>query len=425
MNVLADICRVTTPTTGTGPLTLGAPVAGYLSFAGAGVPDGAVVSYGIADGANSETGAGTYDADTLTLTRSPYASTAAGAPIALSGSAQVFITALTTDFETMIGPEGPMGPQGPQGDPGPQGIPGPTGPTGDTGPMGPQGAQGPQGATGATGSQGIQGPAGPTGSTGPQGPNWQTGTGLSLNTATDPDTVYVSAPYLTAPVNLTSQVTGVLPIANGGSGAATAAAAPWVTRTGDTMTGDLVIAPAAGNALLKLRKAASGVGSFISGETAGITRWQMQLGDFSAESGGNAGSNYIIGRFNDAGTFIDNPLSISRATGKVTLSVAPDIAGGASTAQNGYVKLPNGLILQWGLSAGTSTASLAIGFPIAFPTAALCVTATMQGDPGAAGLMCSVVISSNTFFTVYPRYVLGGGTVGNATQSIYWMAVGY
>ena len=222
MNVLADLVRVTTPTTGTGTLTLGAPVAGYLSFAAAGVPDGAVVSYGIADTGQSETGAGTYNAGAGTLTRSVYKSTAAGnnTPIALSGAAQVFITALTTDFAGLGGGTGATGPAGP------------TGPTGATG------ATGPVGGTGATGPTGDTGPAG---ATGPQGPNWQAGAGLTLDTATDPDTIYVSAPYLTAPVNLTSQVTGVLPIANGGSGSSTAAAAPWVEVAGDTMSGRLTI----------------------------------------------------------------------------------------------------------------------------------------------------------------------------------------
>lgn len=177
MNVLADLCRVTTPTTGTGTLTLGAPVAGYLSFAQAGVPDGAVVSYGIADTGQSETGAGTYNAGAGTLTRSVYKSTAAGnnTPIALSGAAQVFITALTTDFAGLGGGTGATGATGPAG---------PTGATGATGPIGATGATGPTGGTGAVGA------------TGPQGPNWQIGTGLTLNTVTDPDTISVATPYV-------------------------------------------------------------------------------------------------------------------------------------------------------------------------------------------------------------------------------------
>lgn len=44
---------------------------------------------------------------------------------------------------------------------------------------------------------------------------------------------------------------------------------------------------------------------------------------------------------------------------------------GSSKATNGYTKLPNGFILQWGVNAGLQT-GWGTSFPIAFPTA--CVT---------------------------------------------------
>lgn len=189
MNALFDLARVTTPTVGTGPLSLGSPVAGFLTFAQSGVPDGATISYGISDGTNSEVGWGVYSA-AGTLTRNVYRSTAGGSNtglVPLSGAAQVFITALAEDFGSLPpGPEGPSGPQGATGPagadstvPGPIGATGPQGPTGATGPTGaastvpgPTGAQGATGPTGATGPQGVKGDTGltgPTGATGPQG----------------------------------------------------------------------------------------------------------------------------------------------------------------------------------------------------------------------------------------------------------------
>ena len=90
---------MTTATTGTGTITLGAAVSGYLSFAGAGVPDGATVSYGIKDTAGSEAGRGRYTASGTTLSRDIiYGSTNSGAAISLSGAAEVFVTALAADF---------------------------------------------------------------------------------------------------------------------------------------------------------------------------------------------------------------------------------------------------------------------------------------------------------------------------------------
>ncbi len=96
---LKNLARMTTATTGTGTMTLGAAVSGFLSFAGAGIPDGAQVSYGINDGGNGEAGRGRYTASGTTLSRDIiYESTNGGAAINLSGSAQVFVTGLAEDF---------------------------------------------------------------------------------------------------------------------------------------------------------------------------------------------------------------------------------------------------------------------------------------------------------------------------------------
>lgn len=43
-------------------------------------------------------------------------------------------------------------------------------------------------------------------------------------------------------------------------------------------------------------------------------RWNVRM-DNATESGGNAGSDYAIARYSDAGAFIDNPFYIERATG--------------------------------------------------------------------------------------------------------------
>jgi hypothetical protein len=92
MSKLYDLARMTTATVGTGTITLGSPVSGFLSFAAAGASNGDDIAYAISDGANSEIGHGTYSTSGTTLTRTVLFSTNANAAISLSGNAQVFIT---------------------------------------------------------------------------------------------------------------------------------------------------------------------------------------------------------------------------------------------------------------------------------------------------------------------------------------------
>lgn len=92
MAKLYNLARMTTTTTGTGTVTLGSAVAGYLTFAQAGVANGDVVDYAIKDGNDSEIGTGTYTSSGTTLTRTVTKSTNSDAALNLSGAAEVFIT---------------------------------------------------------------------------------------------------------------------------------------------------------------------------------------------------------------------------------------------------------------------------------------------------------------------------------------------
>jgi hypothetical protein len=97
MSKLYNLARMTTATTGTGTITLGVAVSGYLTFANAGVQNGDVLFYGINDGAASEVGWGTYTASGTTLSRNVIKSTNSNTAINLDGSAQVYVTALASD----------------------------------------------------------------------------------------------------------------------------------------------------------------------------------------------------------------------------------------------------------------------------------------------------------------------------------------
>lgn len=103
---LANIVRVYTATTGTvTTISLGAAVTSFLTFADGGILDGETVTYAIEDGVNREIGHGVYTASGTTLDRTTVLnSTAGGARIDLSGTAQVFITPAASDLGLLDAP---------------------------------------------------------------------------------------------------------------------------------------------------------------------------------------------------------------------------------------------------------------------------------------------------------------------------------
>lgn len=99
MVTLVNRAKMTTSTTGTGPLTLGTASDGFQSFADAGITDGQTVRYTIEDGSEFEIGTGTYTASGTTLTRSVDESSNADAPLNLTGAATVFVVASSLDIQ--------------------------------------------------------------------------------------------------------------------------------------------------------------------------------------------------------------------------------------------------------------------------------------------------------------------------------------
>ncbi|KTE23144.1 MULTISPECIES: hypothetical protein [unclassified Sphingopyxis] len=99
---LLNRVKVATSTTGTGTITLGTADTGFFTVSGADGVDGATYSYVIEDGGNSEISWGVWNSSANTLTRNLIKSTT-GSLLNLSGSAKVFVSPNTRDFDQLPG----------------------------------------------------------------------------------------------------------------------------------------------------------------------------------------------------------------------------------------------------------------------------------------------------------------------------------
>jgi len=91
---------------------------------------------------------------------------------------------------------------------------------------------------------------------------------------------------------------------------------------------------------------------------------------------------------------------------------------GTSLSTNGYMKLSNGFIIQWGYVVSSSDSTLSTTFPIAFPTAVLSIT-PMGGDNGNGLVGNNTALGSSRTTTGF------NFRSGSVVDYIYYMAIGY
>jgi len=76
-----------------------------------------------------------------------------------------------------------------------------------------------------------------------------------------------------------------------------------------------------------LNKNGNAVENNIIGSNNNKARWLMQLGNGTAEGGSNAGSNFFINRYDDAGNYLGTPFQIVRSDGLVMIQNAARVLG--------------------------------------------------------------------------------------------------
>lgn len=95
-----------------------------------------------------------------------------------------------------------------------------------------------------------------------------------------------------------------------------------------------------------------------------------------------------------------------------------------SPLQNGYVKLPNGLIFQWGIGSteGPGTRNTPVSFPISFPTQCFVVLISAQWNTSQNSSLAQVEAGSITT-SGFSFGVASAGSVNGATAPS-WIAIG-
>lgn len=126
---------------------------------------------------------------------------------------------------------------------------------------------------------------------------------------------------------------------------------------------------------------AAGNARYTTFKTGNSNRWELGA-NATAESGGNAGSDFVLNRYNDAGAYVDSPLIIARSSGVITPSAA---ISGSVTGNSGTVTgatFTKNLTVNGGNTTITgnadNTSALTVG------SGAVSVSGTNTGDVSVA-----------------------------------------
>jgi hypothetical protein len=154
-----------------------------------------------------------------------------------------------------------------------------------------------------------------------------------------------------------------------GSTLANAVSGAFLPLSGGTLTGPLTITHAT-DANIYLKSTGTSwpgikwnstqpgtAAGYFESQRNGLPRWGVLFGDSLPESGSNAGTNFTINSFNDDGSFLRSPFSITRATGAMRIGNNP---------QNTLTITPGTLTTNAISLNASGTAGLTIVPPVTF-----------------------------------------------------------
>lgn len=97
-----------------------------------------------------------------------------------------------------------------------------------------------------------------------------------------------------------------------------------------------------------------------------------------------------------------------------------------SLGQNGYAKFNNGLLIQWGYKAASSSGTNTTYTSISFYNAAYVPVITYYEPGNGMNIVTGLIINKHTsYFTIRTRYTVGDSNgTGAGTNNFYWIAVG-
>lgn len=126
-----------------------------------------------------------------------------------------------------------------------------------------------------------------------------------------------------------------------------------------------------GDVAIEMSKAVVATNCRLTSNMNGSLRWSMDIGNGEAESGGNAGSNFVLTKFSDAGASVDQVLKISRSDGYVTwIGSGMNVNGNAMTAPPDWTtiqvraKVNSGLEMFANSTTGSNLIAAFVGPPL-------------------------------------------------------------